>query len=180
MSSTQKTEAEFTNAFHQFYAPLVLFAYRITDNQAAAEDIVGDCFVQLWNKRESLPEIRSWKSFLYTIVKNSSLSSLKKKRASMRHIDEMTDAAEFSENKTVLESMIFSETLSRVYEALNGLPPKCKKVMAMVYLEGKKASRVADELGIAIKTVQAHQQNGIRLLQKTMLGAFFILLALFP
>jgi RNA polymerase sigma-70 factor (family 1) len=180
MSSTQKTGAEFTKAFHQFYAPLVLFAYRITGNQAAAEDIVGDCFVQLWNKRNSLPEIRSWKSFLYTIVKNASLSSLKKKRAIIRHINEMTYAAEFSETKTVLESMIFSETMARVYEAIEGLPPQCKKVMAMLYLEGKKTSLVADELGIAIKTVQAHQQNGIRLLQKTLLGAFFILLVAFP
>ncbi len=47
-------EACFTSIFNKFYAQLVLYAYRITDDQNAAEDIIENAFISLWNKRNSL------------------------------------------------------------------------------------------------------------------------------
>src|SRR5580704_4345040 len=73
-------EAFFTSIFNQFYAPLVLYAYRITDDQNAAEDIVENAFINLWKKRSSLSEIRSLNSYLYTIARNGCLSWLRKNK----------------------------------------------------------------------------------------------------
>src|SRR5580704_12344030 len=73
-------EACFTSIFKQFYSPLVLYAFRMTEDQYAAEDIIENAFISLWKKRNSLSEIRSLKSYLYTIARNGCLSWIRKNK----------------------------------------------------------------------------------------------------
>ncbi|HWY33543.1 MAG TPA: sigma-70 family RNA polymerase sigma factor, partial [Nitrosopumilaceae archaeon] len=135
-------EACFTTIFNQFYAPLVLYAYRITNDQSAAEDIVENAFINLWNKRHILSEIRSLKSYLYAIARNGCISWIRKNKRDISRNNEISAIEEVSE-RTILESMIYSETMSMIYAAMEKLPPQCKRVFLMHYVEGKKISEIA-------------------------------------
>jgi RNA polymerase sigma-70 factor (family 1) len=168
----QGDEAGFTTLFNQFYAQLTLYAYRITDDQAAAEDIIEDAFVNLWNKRDSILGIRSLKSYLYTAARNGCISWIRKnKRENARYCIISSTKEEFE--RTALESMIYSETMGKIYAAMDKLPPQCKKVFIKHYVEGKKISEIAIELKISIGTVKSHKVRGIDLLQKALLSLVF-------
>ena len=167
-------EACFTRIFNQFYAPLVLYAYRITDDQNAAEDIIENAFISLWNKRNSLSEIRSLKSYLYTIARNGCLSWIRKnKREKARY--KIIRSIEQGFDKTALENMIYSESMAKIYSAMDKLPPQCRKVFILHYIEGKKIAEIAEELKISIGTVKTHKVRGIDLLQKSLLGLFLLI-----
>lgn len=164
-------EACFTSIFNQFYAQLVLYAYRITNDQVAAEDIIENAFISLWNKRNSLSEIRSLKSYLYTIARNGCLSWIRKnKREKSRY--KIISSFEEGFERTALENMIYSETMSMIYAAVDKLPPQCRKVFILHYIEGKKISEIAEVLKISIGTVKTHKVRGIDLLQKSLLILF--------
>ena len=168
-------EACFTSIFNQFYAQLVLYAYRITNDQNAAEDIIENAFISLWNKRNSLSEIRSLKSYLYTIARNGCLSWIRKnKREKSRY--KIISSVEEGFDKTALENMIYSETMAKIYAAMDKLPPQCRKVFILHYIEGKKIAEIAEELKISIGTVKTHKVRGIDLLQKSLLGLFLLIL----
>jgi RNA polymerase sigma-70 factor (family 1) len=167
-------EACFTSIFNEFYAPLVLYAFRITEDQHAAEDIVENAFISLWNKRNSLAEIRSLNSYLYTIARNGCLSWIRKNRREKSRY-KMINPVEEGFERTALESMIYSETMAKIYSAMDKLPPQCKRVFILHYIEGKKIAEIAEELKISIGTVKTHKVRGIDSLQKSLLGLFLLI-----
>jgi RNA polymerase sigma-70 factor (family 1) len=183
MKDLQKgDECGFTIIFNEYYTQLVLYAYRITDDHAAAEDIVEEAFISLWNKQGSLSEINSLKSYLYAITRNGSLSWIRKnKRQTARNQAAFFISESF--DPTALEILIYSEMMSKIYAAMEKLPRQCKKVFTLHYIEGKKISEIAEELKISIGTANTHKFRGIHLLQKTLLGLpiliffFFLILA---
>jgi RNA polymerase sigma-70 factor (family 1) len=175
-------ESGFTEIFNEYYTPLILYAYRITDNHAGAEDIVEEAFISLWNKRSSLSEINSLKSYLYTITRNGSLSWIRKnKRQTARNRAAASIPESF--DPTALETLIYSEMMSKIYAAMEKLPRQCRKVFTLHYIEGKKISEIAGELKISIGTANTHKFRGIHLLQKALLRMplwifiFFLILA---
>jgi RNA polymerase sigma-70 factor (family 1) len=170
----QISEPGFTKIFDEYYAPLVLYAFKITDDQLAAEVIIEDAFINLWNKRRSFNEIKSLKAYLYTIARNGCLSWVRKNKRETERNKSLTFTQEF--DKTALESMIYAETMKRVYDALDKLPKRIRQVFIMHYIEGKKISEIAQELGISIGTVKTHKQRGIDILQRLLHGMPLILI----
>jgi RNA polymerase sigma-19 factor, ECF subfamily len=163
-------ESAFEEFYLSYHATLTLFAYRITDNQGAAEDIAEEVFISLWNKWDTLSEIQSLKAYLYASVRNKCLTWLRKtKRESERY--KIIGSTEEKTEEIILESMIYSETMSRIYAAMNKLPGQCKKVFILYYIEGKKVSEIAEELKISISSVRTHKGRSIELLKKG-LGLF--------
>jgi len=161
-------ESGFTEIFNEYYAPLILYAYRITDNHAGAEDIVEETFISLWNKRGSLSEINSLKAYLFTITRNGSLSWIRRnKRQNARN--QAASSISQSFDPTALETLIYSEMMSKIYAAMEKLPRQCKKVFTLHYIEGKKISEIAEELKISVGTVNTHKFRGIHLLQKAII-----------
>src|ERR1700722_18812031 len=77
MSSVFENDAEFAKFFHEHYASIVLYLYRITDDQAAAEDIASEVFVSLWKRNAALSQIQSPKSYLYISARNRALDRIK-------------------------------------------------------------------------------------------------------
>jgi RNA polymerase sigma-70 factor (family 1) len=148
----------------QFYSPLCLFAERLLADSAAAEDIVGESFIKLWNKRTNFESLQNIKAFMYITVRNACLNHLKQaKRESLskkQHAYLTGDKEEF-----VLNEMIRAEVLKEIMHEINNLPEQCGKVLKMGYLEGLRNQEIADLLNISVHTVKNQKARGIQLLK---------------
>src|SRR4051812_23274512 len=69
--------AIFTGYFRQYYASLCFYADRIIKDSEAAEDIVEEIFVKIWNKPRPFESEQHLKAFLYRSVKNACLDFIK-------------------------------------------------------------------------------------------------------
>ncbi len=167
-----ESNSEFSKFFLEFYPSLVLFSFRITDNQAAAEDIAEDSFITIWNKRKSLSEVNSLKSYLYTIARNRSFSWIRKNKQETRVHETATMISMLKEEneKTTLETLIYGEMIANIYSAMEKLPKQCRKVFTLHFIEGKKISEIAEELKISVGTANTHKFRGIHILQKALEG----------
>jgi len=161
-----------------YYSALCLFAVRLLGNCAAAEDIVGESFVKLWNKRSNFENHQNLKAFMYITVRNACLNYLKQqKRESLNQ----KQLAWFTGEKEefVLNEMIRAEVLKEIMEEINNLPEQCRKVLKLAYLEGMKNQEIADLLNISIHTVKNQKARAIQLLKIRLrdrdLMAFLIL-----
>ena len=76
----QGEESGFAYFFRTHYAALTLFAFKITGQKEAAEEIAGDAFLTAWQKRADFSHHAVPKSFLYTAVKLGSLNWLRQQR----------------------------------------------------------------------------------------------------
>lgn len=70
----------FKNLFNTLYPRLIAYSVNYVKNKIAAEEIVGDCFMKLWEKRNELGHIDNLKSYLYTMVRNASIDYLEKRK----------------------------------------------------------------------------------------------------
>ena len=70
-------ERAFQGLFVDYYSVLVSFAMKYLDNQEAAEDIVQDVFVKIWETREKLGGIDNLSAYLYQMVRFRSFNYLR-------------------------------------------------------------------------------------------------------
>lgn len=161
-----------------YYSALCLFAERLLGDSAAAEDIVGESFVKLWNKRTNFENHQNLKAFMYITVRNACLNYLKQaKRDSLskKQLAYLTGEKE----EFVLNEMIRAEVLKEIMDEISNLPEQCRKVLKLGYLEGMKNQEIADLLNISIHTVKNQKARAIQLLKIRLrdrdLMAFLIL-----
>jgi RNA polymerase sigma-70 factor (ECF subfamily) len=165
----------------QFYSPLCLFAERLVADRAAAEDIVGESFIKLWNKRGDFESTQNIKAFMYITVRNACLNYLKQaKRDSLnqKQLAYLTGEKE----EFILNEMIRAEVLKEIMNEINNLPEQCGKVLKLAYLEGLKNQEVAKVMNISVHTVKNQKARAIQLLKTRLrdrdLMAFLLLCTL--
>lgn len=135
-----------------------------------AKNIVHEVFMSVWEKFENLPEGTSYKSYLYTAVKNKSLNFIRDKK---KHVilEDFEDQEPMEENLT-LET---AELEKEIEIALQSLPEKCREVFELNRQEGLKYAEIAQKLNISIKTVEAQMSKALAIMRQH-LKDFMILL----
>lgn len=174
----QGEEDGFAWFFRTHYAALTLFAYKITGQKEAAEEIAGDAFLTAWQKRADFSHPAVLKSFLYTAVKFGSLNWLRQHRKEglkARQLALLSDTAE----QPVLYEMVSAEIHQQVFTAINQLPPKCRRIFQMLYIEGKDFQQIATELQLSVSTIHNQKARGIRLLREKVNPGFVSLFLFF-
>lgn len=172
-------EQAFERLFRLFYPTLRFFANRIAPMQSMAEEIVQDCLFKVWQKREEFDSYASLKAFLYISTKNACLDSIDKENRKNNR-DHSYYLAQPEYEQKIEEEIIYSEVLLEISQAMNLLPEQCRKIMKMLYEDGKKAKGIAEELGISVSTVNNQKARGISLLKsKISKDSFSVLLFLF-
>jgi RNA polymerase sigma-70 factor (family 1) len=150
--------------FKQFYAPLCLFADRLLRDRPAAEDIVGETLVKLWNRHTDFENMQNVKAFLYITTRNACLNMLKQMQRESLSKKQLAwvwgDKEEF-----VLNEIIRGEILQEIYREIDNLPAQCKRIFKLSYFEGKKNHEIAEMLNISVHTVKNQKARAIQLLK---------------
>jgi RNA polymerase sigma-70 factor (family 1) len=177
--SFQRGEERGFKYFFDLYAkPLVYFASTITNSKETAEDIVEDCFVKLWEKREMIASASTIKPYLYTSVRNRALDVLKKHNHA-RVYEEYVKKTSQDFVPDVQQIFIHGESLYQVYLAVERLPARYRKVFHMFYLQGKEIKEIASELNLPVSTVKSQKIRTLKLLKKQLPHLGFLLISYF-
>ena len=165
----------YSSVFRRYYEPLCFFAARYLHDIQAAEGIVQDVFVRLWESRETLGIQSSLKSYLYASVRNACLNHIKHENFSTSLDDEVErpDTAAAQPDIQV-ESAELAEALEK---AMSALAPKCRQIFAMAKYDGLSYEEIAGILNISINTVKTQLKRALRSLS-TSLQHFQVLLLL--
>ena len=167
-----KEEAAFHDLFTRFRNYLVLFAMRRIDQLDAAEDIVQETFITVWENKKIYNSYQGLKAYLYELVQNKCTNYLKHKQVEDRYVSYVKTTGEETEGDyNLMQEEIYRE----LYMAVRELPEKCQRVFEL-HLEGKKNDEIAEILGISVLTVKSHKQNAIHILKEKM-GNLFLLYA---
>ena len=136
-------------------------AYTIVRSKEMAEEVVGDVFIQVWQKRKRIRTVENFSFYLYVMTRNSSRSYLRKYgQKRLINLDELAMPL-YQIDATPEDLMITGEALQAINRAINELPPKCRMVFKLVKEDGLKYKEVAELLHLSVKTVE--NQLGIAL-----------------
>lgn len=156
-----KDEQAYKRLFILLYTPAIRFSTLITKNEEAAEEIYSDAMMKLWFMGDKLNEINNLKTYLFVILKNSSLNYLKKNQnIPFISIDDInTDHLQSQSAEDYIHYKELNELLTKV---INSLPPKCLMVYRLVKDEGFTYKQTAEILGLSINTIEGHMQNALQ------------------
>lgn len=154
----------FSHFYHLFYTRLCYFAEGLIADQTAAEDIVEEVFVKLWNKRGNFETEKNIRAFLFISTKNACLDFLRHERS----VEQSREAWQYlaaDQEDYVLNRIIESEVITTIYDAIERLPTKCRKIFKMSYLDSMKNQEIATRLGISVNTVKNQKVRALQLLR---------------
>jgi RNA polymerase sigma-70 factor (ECF subfamily) len=156
----------FSSLFRRHYEPLCYFAERYLHDIQAAEGIVQEVFVRLWESRETLGIQSSLRSYLYASVRNACLNYVKRLSftTSLEHEEERPDDATIRPDAQ-LESNELAEALEK---AMESLAPKCRQIFLMAKYDGLSYKEIAEVLNISVNTVKTQLQRALKSLSKSL------------
>lgn len=148
-------EKAFAELFRYFYDRLLHFCIQYVHTREAAEEIVSDVFVKIWNRRADLEEVANLEVYLFVAVKNLSLNYLEQ-YSSLRitPINDETGIAQLTNSVDPERAMEWKEILFRMDQEVSRLPDQCRRVFKLIKEEGFKYKDVAEILNISPRTVE--------------------------
>ena len=167
-------EAAFRALFSAYYNGLCVFAARILGSDAAAEEVVQESLIRIWEQREQWTVQGSVAAYLYATVRNRSLNRLRHEKA-VAHWRERIgrDAAAIAEIARDPEP--YNDTrddeLARALEqAVDELPPRCRQAFVLRRQHHLSYAEIAHVMGIAPKTVEVQIGLALKMLRKKLAG----------
>lgn len=158
----------FEEIYNEFFGVHYHLCLQYIHNEKAAEEIVQDTFLKLWEIRNTLNDQINIRSFLYTITKNNCLNYLRNQKISMKHIENMK-YMEMQFNYEALEKLgnyiQFEELRSKIEEAIAQLPAELVETFQLSRFEELSYKVIAEKQNISIKTVEARISKALRILR---------------
>ncbi|MCW3463010.1 RNA polymerase sigma factor [Chitinophaga nivalis] len=175
MTTQHEEPVTFDQVYTHHWKPLYRTAFRILKDEQAAEDIIQDTFVRLWENWDTILHINI-KGWLFTTSYRLVLKKLKQLQA-----NESIEHANFPEPLAgeADEPIRTRQLQLQVEGCVDNLPEQCRRVYLLSKREEFPIKRIAEELCISPKTVEYHVSTALRRIRLAISKAPLFLLFIF-
>lgn len=140
----------FNELFHKYYGRLCDFATQFLHDRDAAEDVVQEVFVRLWDIRNKLVIRERISAYLYKATRNACLNQIRADKNKHESIDNVDLPTNPDEKEWVEDE----EFISYLNSCIDQLPGRSRQVFIMNRFEGVKLPDISDQLGTSVKTIK--------------------------
>ena len=142
---------------------LYILAYTILKDETAAQDLVQDLFIDLWERKLFLNIESALKAYLMRAVRNRAYVYMDK-LATQKRLKIQFDYLESKQYST--NNKVENDELSKeLDEAIAKLPPMAAKVFKLHYIHELSHSSIAEQLQISKSTVSGHMDRALKILR---------------
>ncbi len=155
----------FQKIFELYSQSLFKFSLSYLKSKEAAEDVVQEVFIKVWDNRKNIKTGTSFQSYLFTIA----LNAIRKRFNKLARHNELKHdiLIDFSRNKPGFDDNDDYQTLlNKLDELIRLMPEKRRQVFIKKKIEEKSLKEISQELGITTKTVEYHITESMRFLKK--------------
>ena len=160
------SEKALQRVFSDYYPTLCSIAFQYVKDAQISESIAEDVIFQLWEKREEILPLVSFKPYLLRMVRNKSIDYLRSQHATL-DLNIPTPQCFIADND-IFESYIGIELQCLIEEKLKALSPQCQKVFYMSRYENMSYHEIALQMGISENTVKYHIKTALAHLRKEL------------
>lgn len=167
----EKDTEALEHVYDRYERAVYSFAYRIVHDTMAAEEVVQELFLRVWNNAErydrSQGKLSTW---MFTITRNIAVDMLRRK-ASRATADPSGDEAlqVLPDTKTdVQEQVSLNWERQRIREAMMELREEQQQVIESIYFQGLTQHEVSEKFSIPLGTVKSRVRLAIRQLHNKL------------
>lgn len=183
-NSRDLTEEEFGRIFSRCRQMFVKIANSYVHDDSAAEDIVNECFIRMWEKRATL-NTENYESYAFKSIINRCLDYLKVENNRTRiHKNFYETGSRMrtyeinSLNSLDPEHLFADEINTLVDNCLKRMPDVTRKVFLASRIDEKTYGEISEIYGIPVRQVTSHIQFALRALRYSLKDHLPLILAL--
>jgi RNA polymerase sigma-70 factor (family 1) len=172
-------EAAFDLIYEAYSSKVYRLAFRFLKDAQQSEEIVQECFINLWTSRQKLNAEGDIWLYLYVIAKRLSLNSLRQMCQSREFSDKLVNHIATVHNDTE-EDLLVSDLEQFTERIINKLPRQQQLIFRLSRVEHLTHKEIADQLQISPNTVKNHMVEALKTLKSQLQYSDLIfMLALF-
>jgi len=154
--------------YARYRNPLMNFCKKYMRNEADAEDLIQDVFLQLWEKRHSLDTVSSFSGYVQTMTQNKVFYTFRQSDIHSRFVRNMLTNGKDSMNETE-DAIIDKDYADFLDKIIDSLSPMQKKVFRLSRIEGLTYKEIAELLQISADTVKEYVSLALKKIKKQIM-----------
>jgi len=165
-------DSAFSELVKKYLKPVYNFLYHFVTDREALDDITQETFIKAWKNIGKFDQEKKFKTWIFTIAKNTAYDWLKKKKTipfsnftdeeGNNKLDNIGDESILSD-----ELLIRADSAKILEEKLKGLPDIYRIILIMHYKENFSLQEIAKILGKPYNTIKSQHQRGLKILKDT-------------
>lgn len=157
----------FSIVYKTYAAQTFSLAFKYLLNKELAEDAVQNLFLKLWLKKEEIDETKPINRYLFTMLKNDLLNTLRDSKKNIYLLEDcllmVLELEDNSQNENLKQ-----EQMNIIQQALEQLSPQRRKVFEMK-VSGKYSNQeIADKLNLSINTIKFQYSQSLKQIRATV------------
>ena len=167
VSRTRRRDQDAFATLYDRYSRLVYsIALRVVRNASAAEDILHDVFLQLWQSPERFDAARgNLPAWMAVITRNRAIDRLRQQRTTL------------DPEETILMSPVDlgsdverNSVVGKVRDLLMGMPEPQRRAMELAFFDGKTHAEIAATMNEPLGTVKTRIRSALAAIRKALQG----------
>ena len=167
----EKDTRALSELYDQYSEMIFALATRILRNPTAAEGVVQQAFLSVWQKADRYePQKGRVSTWLCTITRNLAIDALRKGKRSTDFItdSDVANIVDDSENSNPLSQYVDNERRRLVSHALESIPKAQRMAVYLAYYGGFSHRQIAERLGEPLGTIKTRIQLGLYKLRQAL------------
>ena len=156
--------AAFEEIFRLYQKPLANYLYRLSGNQARAEDLLQDAFLRLWKAAPNYEPSAKVSTYIFRIAHNLFLNEAARRR------EKALETLEAETRSDPASDMNRRELQSAVQKAVEALPEGEREVLLLSEYNGFNYAEISEILGIPVGTVKSRMFSAVQRLKESLKG----------
>jgi RNA polymerase sigma-70 factor (ECF subfamily) len=169
-----KDEQALETLVQRYLSQIYNFVFKYVHTVSDAEDVTQESFVKIWHNLDKFDPHKKFKTWTFTIAKNTALDLLKRK--GLVPLAAMPEEAETS----LMQSLISHEPLPEaalekiedfqtISHAVKQLPDKYQKILSLYYDKELNFREISELLKESLNTVKTWHRRAVIRLKKIIL-----------
>jgi RNA polymerase sigma factor (sigma-70 family) len=143
---------------------------RIARDRAAAEDILQDVYLKVWNRAGRFDRTRASPiTWLCAIARNSAIDWVRKHGTPTPPIIDTSDLPG-TDIGDAMEAMLADEGRAHIFDCLAALPPKQQRAIRLAFFDGSSHSELASSMDAPLGTIKSWIRRGLLQLRGCLQG----------
>ena len=169
---TKRERAAFEQLYTRYSNILYATAMKFLKEDADAQDVVQDVFIQIWDKAKLYDPAKGKPlTWALTLTRNRSIDRIRaiQRRSRLRDdFEKETVADESAGIREALSGVDASEKSQILRDAVGKLSSEQRKVIDLAFFGGLTQSEIAERLGEPLGTIKARARRGLMKLKEIL------------
>jgi RNA polymerase sigma-70 factor (ECF subfamily) len=166
----QGDRESFGELYDRFSGPLFSAAYRVLNSQVAAEEVLQDVFIQIWEKAQLYnPAIGKPLTWAVTLTRNKAidrLRSMQRRNRLQENAQREAENFERFDGQSSFDAVALTETCKLVREAMEKLSQDQRQVIELAFFSSMTHTEIAERLSVPLGTIKTRIRRGLMKLRE--------------